>query len=646
MAVTVNTTAGTSVTVSVSGSTQASFSTESTSVSVTSPASSTISVLSKGPKGDDGAQGAQGPQGVGVISGGSDNNFLQKDGATDYDLKWSSYTLPAADGTERQVLSTDGAGTLSFGRAVAEHVHLLIRNDEGATINAGTPIYSKGEIGGSDRILVGIADASDPAKMPAIGIAETTLNTTDAKDGYGIITGVFNGNVSGFTGLSEGDILYVSNSGGGLSQTKPTGTYLIQNVGIVLKTNGTILQGLQVSCIGRTNDVPNIPNGQAWIGNASGVATPTTLATVATSGSYNDLSDQPTIPTGDVVDDTTPQLGGDLDVNGNKIVSASNGDIVIDPHGTGAIILKSDDVRLEGTDTSVEVGTVKLYEADVLGDNFVALKAPISIASDLTFTLPAADGSDGQVLKTNGSGTLSFTDALDGVNDTLTGVTQIKDAGGTRGTVSFYDDAGDNFVALRGATTLTSDTVFILPTGDGSADHYLKTDGSGNLSFANPTAKFRQVFSMSFLDDMATTKHYLPWKDINEQTTIYQEEAAMLMPYDGRIVSVTVRPATLSGSGNLTIDVNTAPIGNNIFAPGSFTQEETETLAVTATDDHHGFHFVFDNAQHFEAGDLCSIGIQASADLSSTTYWYVTTIVEFDTATDLGSSSTEHESNP
>ena len=151
---------------------------------------------------------------------------------------------------------------------------------------------------------------------------------------------------------------------------------------------------------------------------------------------------------------------------------------------------------------------------------------------------------------------------------------------------------------------------------------------------------------MSFLDDMGTTKHYLPWKDINEQTTIYQEEAAMLMPYDGRIVSVTVRPATLSGDGDLTVDVSTAPIGNNIFAPGSFTQEETEALSVTGTDDHHGFHFVFDNAQHFEAGDLCSIGIQASADLSSTTYWYVTTIVEFDTSGNLGSSSTEHQQNP
>lgn len=41
----------------------------------------------------------------------------------------------------------------------------------------------------------------------------------------------------------------------------------------------------------------------------------------------------------DVVDDTTPQLGGNLDVNGNSIVSASNGDINITPNGTGNVSL-------------------------------------------------------------------------------------------------------------------------------------------------------------------------------------------------------------------------------------------------------------------------------------------------------------------
>src|SRR6056300_310626 len=39
----------------------------------------------------------------------------------------------------------------------------------------------------------------------------------------------------------------------------------------------------------------------------------------------------------DIVGDTTPQLGGDLDVNGNAFVSTSNGDINFTPNGTGKI---------------------------------------------------------------------------------------------------------------------------------------------------------------------------------------------------------------------------------------------------------------------------------------------------------------------
>lgn len=42
-----------------------------------------------------------------------------------------------------------------------------------------------------------------------------------------------------------------------------------------------------------------------------------------------------------VVADTTPQLGGDLDVNGNDIVSVSNGNITITPNGTGSTNLNS-----------------------------------------------------------------------------------------------------------------------------------------------------------------------------------------------------------------------------------------------------------------------------------------------------------------
>ena len=48
---------------------------------------------------------------------------------------------------------------------------------------------------------------------------------------------------------------------------------------------------------------------------------------------YSDVSSINT----DLVNDTTPQLGGDLDVNGNVFVSTSNGDIEFSPNGTGKI---------------------------------------------------------------------------------------------------------------------------------------------------------------------------------------------------------------------------------------------------------------------------------------------------------------------
>ena len=53
-------------------------------------------------------------------------------------------------------------------------------------------------------------------------------------------------------------------------------------------------------------------------------------------------------------------------------------------------------------------GSLKLYEDSDNGSNFTAIKAANAITTDTTYTLPAADGSNGQFLKTDGSGTLSF----------------------------------------------------------------------------------------------------------------------------------------------------------------------------------------------------------------------------------------------
>ena len=65
--------------------------------------------------------------------------------------------------------------------------------------------------------------------------------------------------------------------------------------------------------------------------------------------------------------------------------------------------------QLDVAGTSAAGANIKLYEDTDNGTNYVSLKAADNIASNVTFTLPAADGTSGQGLQTNGSGTLSFT---------------------------------------------------------------------------------------------------------------------------------------------------------------------------------------------------------------------------------------------
>jgi hypothetical protein len=64
--------------------------------------------------------------------------------------------------------------------------------------------------------------------------------------------------------------------------------------------------------------------------------------------------------------------------------------------------------QLDVAGTSAAGANLKLYEDTDNGTNYVSLKAADSIASNVTFTLPAADGTSGQAVITDGSGNLSF----------------------------------------------------------------------------------------------------------------------------------------------------------------------------------------------------------------------------------------------
>jgi len=118
-------------------------------------------------------------------------------------------------------------------------------------------------------------------------------------------------------------------------------------------------------------------------------------------------------------------------------------------------------------------GTLKLNEGTNNGANFIGLKAPNAVTTSTTFTLPDGDGSNGQFLKTDGSGNLSFaaipsgsfTIAADsGSDDTFTTGDTLTFAGGTGIDTTVSDDqisiAIDSTVTTNSGTqTLTNKTI-------------------------------------------------------------------------------------------------------------------------------------------------------------------------------------------
>ena len=143
----------------------------------------------------------------------------------------------------------------------------------------------------------------------------------------------------------------------------------------------------------------------------------------------------------DVVADTTPQLGGNLDVNGNDIVSTSNGDIDLDPNGSGKVVAKGNSTRGSGQ--------VKL-NCEQNSHGVIIKGPPHSAAADYTLTLPNTDGAANQVLKSDGSGNLDWVNqTTDTVIGGATGVDfndNIKARYGSSNELELYHDSTYNII--------------------------------------------------------------------------------------------------------------------------------------------------------------------------------------------------------
>lgn len=94
--------------------------------------------------------------------------------------------------------------------------------------------------------------------------------------------------------------------------------------------------------------------------------------------------------------------------NSGVIELQSNGSTKLTVNGSGVTVTGGIASPLTVAGNSTAGAEIRLPEDTDNGSNYVALKAANSIASNVTFTLPNADGTANQVLTTNGSGTLSF----------------------------------------------------------------------------------------------------------------------------------------------------------------------------------------------------------------------------------------------
>ena len=148
------------------------------------------------------------------------------------------------------------------------------KNDTGVTITKGSVVYIDGISGNTPTVA--LADANDAAKMPAFGLAYADLAAaaTGSIITFGDITNV---DTDGFV---LDNPLYVSTTPGVLTQTKPAGeTSLIQNIGLVTRVQQSSGR-IKVTGAGRSNDTPNLDDGNIFIGNASNQVTTAALSTL------------------------------------------------------------------------------------------------------------------------------------------------------------------------------------------------------------------------------------------------------------------------------------------------------------------------------------------------------------------------------
>lgn len=211
---------------------------------------------------------------------------------------------------------------------------------------------------------------------------------------------------------------------------------------------------------------------------------------------------------------------------------------------------------IKASGTSSTQGEVQLFEDTDNGTNYVAFKAPASIAANVTWTLPNADGTADQVLKTDGSGALGWA--------TAGGASNLGDGSATTPSVNFSADTNTGIYrpgndrlgfATNGALVGEFDATNLkFNSGYGSVATaygcraWVNYDGTG-------TPAIREDGNVSSLSDLGTGQWLVNF------TANMPDANYCCVATCNEVDNATICQARLPATSNVAIDIYTSPSG-------------------------------------------------------------------------------------